>query len=258
MGTLQLAVILLCGYIFVNNSLNHRYSFKRTTGWDAYFYIAVYGVFFSSMGWALCSTLSIGGIFRWAERELVSVDTLRRLFPVVSGSDVIQLKEIKMLIWSACSVLISAIAAFIRKMYLKKEVRRLNVLARTASYNALETLLIDASVRQFPVIVTLKSRKVYVGVVYCPQLEHGDCEFFSLLPLLSGYRDKNFLNVVFSVNYQSLYIQQGIVNGINLSGLGLDDFQTLLPKREIDNISFFDLPTFQKFASAENDGAPPS
>lgn len=253
MGTLQLAVTLFCGYIFVINSIRHKYNFKRTAGWDAYFYIAIYGLIFSCIGWFICSCLSAAGFFRWAERELVSIGTLRRLFPVLSDSELISLKELKMLIWSSCSILIAIICAIYQKWRLSDETRRIQVLSKVAGHNAIESLLLDASVSQFPVITTLKSRKVYVGIIICPQLESGYCEFLALIPLLSGYRDKENLKVNFSVNYQSLYLQQGISNGTNCSKLSLEDFITLIPKQEIDNISFFDLSTYQQFQAIKED-----
>ncbi|MFC0139209.1 hypothetical protein ACFFJN_03235 [Erwinia mallotivora] len=247
MGSLQVAVILLCGYFFVTNSIGHRYNFKRTTGWDAYLYIAVYGVMFACAGWFLYSVLSLAGFFRWAEREYVSVETLRRLFPVVSYSGSAGLNDLKVLIWSVCSVLVAVFFAAVQKYRFSDEARRIRVLSKVASCYALDTLLIDAFVNQFPIIVTSKSRKVYVGIVFSPQLENGHCEFLTLLPLLSGFRDKENLKVTFSVNYQLLYKEQGISSGFNCSRLLLEDFITLIPKQEIDNVSFFDLATYEQF-----------
>ncbi len=114
----------------------------------------------------------------------------------------------------------------------------------------------EASVSQFPVLVSLKSKKVYVGIVSCPAFEHGDYEVVELLPLLSGYRDKDTLQVRFTSNYQSHYIRQGIGIVGTMSRLTLDDFRTLLPKREIDNVSFFDIETFKKFQEIEKDAPP--
>ena len=247
MGSLQLAVILICGYIFVTNSVGHKYNFKRTAGWDAYLYIAIYGVIFSFLSWLVCSGLSLAGFFRWAERELVSISTLRRFFPVLSGAEDKGLNDLKMLIWSACAVIMALLSALFQRWRLAEEARRIRVLSKVASCYALDTLLIDAFVSQFPVIVTSKSRKVYVGIVFSPQLENGHCEFLTILPLLSGYRDKENLKVNFSVNYQSLYLNQGISTGVNCSKLRLEDFITLVPKQEIDNVSFFDLATYEQF-----------
>lgn len=60
-----------------------------------------------------------------------------------------------------------------------------------------------------------------------------------LFPLLSGYRDKDTLQVRYTSHYQIHYISQGIGIVSTMSRLTLNDFRTLLLKREIDNVSFF-------------------
>lgn len=251
MSTIQIALILICGYIFVTNSLSDRYKFKRSTGWDAYFYVAVWGFVFTSVAWGVCSILSLFDFFRWAGRSFeFSGKTIGRMFPL-NGDSSLDFKDMKLVIWAALSLLLSWVAGAGRKLWLKDEDRHIAVLAKVTSTNALEALLMEASARQFPVIVTLKSRKVYVGIVSCPAFEHGDCEFLELLPLLSGYRDKDTLSVNFTSNYQNHYVKQGIGIVGNRTTLTLDDFRTLLPKREVDNVSFFDINTYKSFQADE-------
>lgn len=48
MATLLLAVILVSGFIYVNLSLSTRYRYKRSNGWDAYFFVAAWGIVFFS------------------------------------------------------------------------------------------------------------------------------------------------------------------------------------------------------------------
>lgn len=107
----------------------------------------------------------------------------------------------------------------------------------------------EASVRQFPVIITLKSRKFYVGFIHCPAFEQGASEFLELLPLLSGYRDKDDLTIHVTTNYQKHYINTGIQQGIG--SLNFYDFRTLIPKGEIEGLSFFDTDTYSKFKEQE-------
>ncbi|WP_320406743.1 hypothetical protein [Escherichia coli] len=49
MATLLLAVILVSGFIYVNLSLSTRYRYKRSNGWDAYFFVAAWGIVFFSL-----------------------------------------------------------------------------------------------------------------------------------------------------------------------------------------------------------------
>lgn len=251
MGTIQIALILICGYIYVTNSISDRYKFKRSTGWDAYFYVAVWGFVFISLSWAICSLLSLSGFFRWVSHSFsFSGKTIERMFPL-NGDNSLDFKDIKMVVWAGLSLLLSWVSGLGKKLWLRNESRHLSVLAKITSTNALEALLMEASARQFPVIVTLKSKKTYAGIVICPAFEHGDCEFVELLPLLSGYRDKDTLQVRFTSNYQDHYIANGIGIVGARSQLSLEDFRVLLPKREIDNVSFFDIDTYKSFQAAE-------
>lgn len=109
----------------------------------------------------------------------------------------------------------------------------------------------EASATQFPVIVTLKSRKFYVGFVHCPAFEHGTFDYLELLPLLSGYRDKDTLAVNVTTNYKEHYEKSGILKG--RANLDLMDFRTLVPKSEIEGISFFDLDTYSSFKAVEDE-----
>ncbi len=65
MATILVSIILISGFIFVTNHLPSRYKYKRSNGWDAYFYVATWGIGFLVIGWALASLLSYWGILRW-------------------------------------------------------------------------------------------------------------------------------------------------------------------------------------------------
>ncbi|EOZ1400618.1 hypothetical protein [Enterobacter hormaechei] len=257
MNTLQIAVILMCGYIYVTNSLSDRYKFKRSSGWDAYFFVAVWGIVFVVIAWLGCSLMSFLGFFRWLSNAVgITPQKIARMFPVTNGDSSINFRDLKLFVWAFTSITMATLAGFAKRWWLTKPDRHISVLAKITSTNALEAMLMEASVSQFPVLVSLKSKKVYVGIVSCPAFEHGDYEVVELLPLLSGYRDKDTLQVRFTSNYQSHYIRQGIGIVGTMSRLTLDDFRTLLPKREIDNVSFFDIETYKKFQEIEN-SAPP-
>lgn len=94
----------------------------------------------------------------------------------------------------------------------------------------------EASARQFPIIATLSSRKIYVGLVTCPALENGLSEHLEILPLLSGYRDKDDLTINITTNYHQHYLDSGVISG--MSRLNIQDFRVLLPKDEVETISF--------------------
>lgn len=253
MNTILLVVILISGYIYVTRSLSARYIFKRSTGWDAYFFVAAWGTLFVTLSWGICSFLSVAGFFRWAVNFFLNVlslksDFFQRIFPI-STDDSARYRDLKFALWGLLSLLLAWGSGVARKAWTGRGNRRIDALVKAVGDNALENLLMEASVRQFPVIITLKSRKFYVGFIHCPAFEHGASEFLELLPLLSGYRDKDDLTIQVTTNYQKHYIYTGIQNGVG--SLDFNDFRTLVPKGEIEGISFFDTDTYSKFKEQE-------
>lgn len=256
MNTILLVVILISGYIYVTRSLSARYIFKRSSGWDAYFFVAAWGTLFVTLAWVICSFLSVTGFLRWSVNVIfdclnLKADFFQRVFPITTD-DAARYKDLKFALWGILSLLLAWCAGVIRKAWVGTGDRRIDALVKAVGSNALENMLMEASVTQFPVIITLKSRKFYVGFIHCPAFEHGTSEFLELLPLLSGYRDKDDLTIHVTTNYQKHYISSGILGGIG--SLSLSDFRSLIPKGEIEGISFFDTDTYSKFkAQEEND-----
>ena len=146
-----------------------------------------------------------------------------------------------------------AFGHFMRWYVCSNEDRRIEALVKAVHHDPLESLLIEAAVRKFPVIITLSSRKFYVGIVDCPKFEHGKADYLQLLPLLSGYRDKDTLTITVTTNYKRHYIDSGIVGGLDSGPVSLADFRTLVPKSEIEGISFFDTNTYSQFKAKEED-----
>ena len=100
----------------------------------------------------------------------------------------------------------------------------------------LSSLLHDAAMREFPVSVTLENRKTYVGfVIVAPNLDPSD-QYVQILPLLSGYRDKDDLRLRLTNNYSEVY---------ESGGVDPSDFIVVLRVENIRMASLYDpnLPT---------------
>ena len=96
---------------------------------------------------------------------------------------------------------------------------------------SLSRLLHAATMREFPVSVTLENRKTYVGfVIGAPNLDPND-QYVQILPLLSGYRDKDDLRLRFTDNYSEVY-ESGRVDP--------SDFIVVLRVENIRMASFYD------------------
>lgn len=284
-NTLSLAFLILSGYIFSINSMTIRYKLKRAEGWGAYFYVAMWGGLFSALSWILCSLLSYSDVLRdlynfmlshhFFDKELVS-----RLFPLnttTSATTVnakntnpnLSFSDLKVLVWGVTSILLALITARVLLpicAYVRwGKDRRAFALASAVNDNHQEALLIEASVRQYLLLITLGSRKFYVGIVICPKFDNGKAEYLQIIPMLSGYRDKDTLVTHVTSNYKRLYVESGLMTpeGRLLEPppqkegqeakprVEIQDFRTLICFDEIETISFFDSDTYNKFKDAE-------
>jgi hypothetical protein len=119
--------------------------------------------------------------------------------------------------------------------------------------NALHNLLYKAAIEAEnlrTICITLNSRKVYVGwVEKSPNLRSNDA-YVSLIPVMSGYRDKDSLDLEFTVSYPvDKYWDQS-------SGIQKEDFTVLLPLSQIVDARFFDLAVYDSvFSEAESSSA---
>jgi len=249
MATLLLAVILVSGFLYVNLSLSTRYRYKRSNGWDAYFFVAAWGIVFFLAGGFFTFALNISGGFRWLSNALnLTPDSFNGMLSTTTDKSQ-RINEIKQIAWVVISIVLAALFGWLNKRRTSKGDRRWDALAKAVGNNAFESLLMEASARQFPIIATLSSRKIYVGLVTCPALENGLSEHLEILPMLSGYRDKDDLTISITTNYHQHYLESGVIGG--MSRLNIQDFRVLIPKDEVETISFFDTETYNKFKEDE-------
>lgn len=249
MATVLLAVILVSGFIYVNLSLSTRYRYKRSEGWDAYFFVAAWGIGFFLAGGLITFILNVTGGFRLLAHIFhITTESFDGILSTARNKAQ-RIYEIKQIAWIVISILMSAILGLINKQRTKRGDRRWDVLAKIVGHNFHEAMLVEASARQFPIIATLSSRKFYVGLITCPALEHGQSEYLEMLPLLSGYRNKDDLTIHITTNYYQHYADSNNPNGS--PGVNLSDFRIVIPKDELETMSFFDIDAYKKFKENE-------
>lgn len=115
-----------------------------------------------------------------------------------------------------------------------KQVIRLYELEKLLSDGSLGQLFFYSATEDRPVLVSLKSRKVYVGTVNMisePNEKQGPNLEISISPIMSGYRDKDTLRVLFSNDYNDL-----------------DDVDTsiIFPLSEVSHASWFNMDIHEK------------
>lgn len=249
MESLFILIIAITGFLYVNLNLVSRYKFKRSTDWSAYLYVAAWGVPFFTLSWFITTLLSSFGILREIYDTVSPHFTLQN---VISSTTSLEEKKnlLKIILVAIISLSTALIFGWVNRLYYFIRVKKkLEVLSKIISHNSLESLLLESYIRTFPVLVTLSSNKVYVGLVTtAPRLEDGKIDHLLLLPLLSGYRKSDNLQVKFITNYYEHY-ENFLDKGE--SKLSVHDFNITLPISEIISISLFDMETYNRFEESE-------
>lgn len=113
----------------------------------------------------------------------------------------------------------------------------------------LERLLLEAQEKEMLVAVTLKNRKVYVGHVIEAALsftsDDSKSPYLVILPVLSGYRDNETLQMKLPVRYYEMWGNEEL---LKISNLTPDDFTIVLPEGEIVSVNKFDYTVYDGFA----------
>lgn len=134
------------------------------------------------------------------------------------------------------ALLLGLLAPSVVNRIWNKDVSSLSAIGRYG--NDLERLLHEAWTRKITVLITLSSRKVYVAwVTLSPSLKPS-MPFVTILPTMSGYRDKDTLAVTYTTHYTEVYRKIEEVAG-EVQGLTAKDFQMVVPTSSIVSASPF-------------------
>jgi hypothetical protein len=117
------------------------------------------------------------------------------------------------------------------------------------------TLLLEAANERTPVLLTMNSRKVYVGfVVAWPSLGARHA-YVKLLPTLSGYRDEATHRIEFTTSYWHVYADRAP----RATGPPNDRlFGVVVPVSEIASARLFDESIYERYFSPRAGGVPPA
>jgi hypothetical protein len=110
----------------------------------------------------------------------------------------------------------------------------------------LEELIDQALWELRQVSVTLKSGKVYVGFVLRAFDPAYDRKYVMILPTISGYREVETHELVFTTDYTRVYQE---LMGADQTRLvrGVEDFKIVIPVAEVLSVNLFDPDAYQRF-----------
>lgn len=256
-GALILATILVAGFIYVLHYPPARYSHKRSEGWHTYLHSGAWGLPFAFLSFLICLFV------QWLCSEPITAPTqvaeviakpssnerfiigFAFLTPMLAG---LAGKVAHCWYYGLPGFTHKLLAILKRSATWHKWVaeynqkaaqRQLLTIANTVKHDPFENLIVHATNSVCSVMVTLKSRKVYIGMITNSGVEHGKLEYVSVIPFISGYRREDDFKVERTVNYSEMYRE--------LDPARLDEFKTVLPISEIESMRLFDGKIYEDF-----------
>jgi hypothetical protein len=125
--------------------------------------------------------------------------------------------------------------------------RKIQRWAITHHGNEMQRMLQQASASEKPISFTLDSRKTYIGLVVSAPSLAPSATHFAILPFLSGYREPETLNLIFTVDYLNTYEEKK---------LDPTEFRVVVPIQKVQTIAFFDPSVYHSFVVQEETTGP--
>jgi len=232
---------LLAGYAFSVSWAGSRYHIAREQGYHLYFRTAIYGVLLS----LIAALIHLYLVSRYPE-FLSGLKNILGGFTTqstdIKGTTValINIATITLTIGLTLGHLLNLLP-FSRRLLLHIAVRN----------DDFERLVLRALRKLMPICVSMSNGKVYVGYVVSTIDPAVERTALRILPLLSGYRDKDNCSTHFNTSYHEIYEQinddENNYENKKLSHLQVSDFEKVLPFDEIQSSHLFDIVAYQHF-----------
>ena len=234
--------VLTCGFFICYYSLPHFYKLHRYEGQQLYLKSAWLGVqclFYGLLVVAILNTFVPPKIL------YIPVDLYSLVLALVRGI-VPKESNANELTWLFLIAVTMHGIAFIRiwvtnwamNQFQKKEGvdPKIKLMSDVLSDSPLDSELLYSYINDQSVLISLSNRKVYVGQVVSmgePNESEGMDQEISILPHISGYRDKDNLTVNFTTQYQSIDTEVEI--------------KVTLRQELIESVTRFDFEVYEQF-----------
>jgi hypothetical protein len=247
MGPLIIMVVLVCGFWYTQNHYQSRIKLARSNGWNAYFYVAMHGCKFAIQGFGVILVLFVILL-------IVSsiINALGFIWPAFHADFYSWMTDIKVMSYPLFFILSLMMAVWLAieqgnsaKRALENDDTRQQAYREMAAQDGIEALLVQAIDEGKLIFVTMKSRKVYIGYVAAPRMEHHDTQHLAIIPYISGYRDKDTLRYHEQHKYYELYLSKNI--SADSMPLNFNHFRHVMPMEQIEAVSLFDTDTYKSF-----------
>lgn len=186
-------------------------------------------------GGFLTFALNISGGFRWFSNALnLTPDSFNGMLSTTTDKPQ-RINEIKQIAWVVISIVLAALFGWLNK----RRTSRGSPLGCTGKGSGKQCFWIAAhgsisSPVSYHCYTFITQNLCRAGDLPCVGKWIVGTPWNS--PLLSGYRDKDDLTINITTNYHQHYLDSGVISG--MSRLNIQDFRVLLPKDEVETISF--------------------
>ena len=143
---------------------------------------------------------------------------------------------------AAWGLTLGPVLALLLNLFINREKAKDIEIHRHASSFA--RLLHEAEQQERPISITLDTRKWYIGyVAESPNLDPQET-YFRLLPVISGYRDKDTLETFRTVFYEEVYRDPECDS---------EDFVITIPIKDVKIANFFDMELYEQYFAEDDD-----
>lgn len=245
MAALLLIPLLVSGFLFCNLAPPLYYRLHRFEGQYLYLKTAQWGLVLVLLGMAVSAIISeICDQLRWVSPPEWLGGWLLNGVHHPQPQQLMNAEQATYAGWLAfINVVTIALAHLLGHgcgwLY-QSEGSRLALLKRILGDSPLDSRLFEAFINKRTVLITLESRKAYVATVSMlgePNETQAPAQEISIIPLLSGYRDKDTLSLHLQNDYH------------DTTGERPGDMSIIVRQADIASISWFDLDTYRHISN---------
>ncbi len=240
MATAIFMVLMVSGYWYTSRDLSTRFKLRRSFGWDVYFLVALYGCIFMLQGiiatalvWLLLlfSSLGMDALPQWFgyEEHRLQVTFMNWSFLGIQAPVVIMLAFATLFCLYRSNWAGSARLDGNGRRQLYKFLTR---------GNGVEGLLYQCMETGQLAWITLKSQRVYIGMIHGATLDDTEVRNIELIPMLSGHRDRHSHQLNIENNYSAWYAKHDI--NLDTEPQSALDFRKVILLDEVESLSLFD------------------
>ena len=221
-------VAVIAGYVFLTRFNNTRYRAARSSGYHVFFQSAFWGI--------LLFALSYVGLFL--------------LYEVTPRESLLWASLLPDIVWDAvvASVGLGILLPFALKPFSDENEAAMQ--AAKDSGDAIELLIAESFDDQRAVEITMRTGKSYVGLATEIPIALEGAADVSLVPMVSGYRDKETQELQLTQNYAPLLVEA--IAG--QSEVNYEDFRVVISFQEIVSARLFERTVWERFQGERSDG----